>query len=61
MQKLIIVGRVGWEGEGVDENGEEVFSFRQPDGFNDAVYEIMRYIKENAEDLKIKTNYDFKV
>jgi hypothetical protein len=32
----------GWQGSGVDESGKHVINFQEPDGFNMAVYEILR-------------------
>lgn len=38
---------VGWEGNGVNENGDCVISFAEPDGFNMAVHEILLQAKNN--------------
>lgn len=34
--------KIGWKGEGLDKNGDTFISFAEPDGFNMAVYEILR-------------------
>jgi hypothetical protein len=39
------VGR-GWKGAGVDKDGKHVIKFYEPDGFNMAVYEILRQGKD---------------
>ncbi len=36
----------GWKGVGVNKKGEQVINFHEPDGFNMAVYEILRQGKE---------------
>ena len=50
---------VGWKGYGDDENGNSVINFATPEGFNDAVAEVLKQIK--SKDLKINTDWDFKV
>jgi hypothetical protein len=40
----------GWRGKAVDSNGDCVISFYEPDGFNMAVYEILR--KASEQNLK---------
>jgi len=32
----------GWEGKGIDKSGNSLIKFMEPDGFNMAVYEILR-------------------
>ena len=32
----------GWKGAGVDKKGREIIRFHEPDGFNMAVYEILK-------------------
>jgi hypothetical protein len=34
--------RTGWKGSGADETGNHIIRFHEPDGFNMAVYEILR-------------------
>lgn len=36
----------GWKGAGVDKTGKQIIKFHEPDGFNMAVYEILRQGKE---------------
>lgn len=52
---------VGWMGEGLDKDGDAILSFCQPDGFNDAVAEILKFVHECPEDVKINTDWEFKV
>lgn len=52
---------IGWMGEGLNKKSEVVFEFEQPDGFNDAVAEILKFIHECPEDVDIQTDWDFKV
>lgn len=52
---------VGWMGEALDEKGEMVFDFCQPDGFNDAVAEILKFIKDYSQEIEINTDWEFKV
>ena len=44
---------VGWSGRGVDEKGDTIIMFAEPDGFNMAVYEILR---QGIEE-KCRVNY----
>ena len=37
---------VGWKGEGVDKDNNTIISFVAPDGFNMAIYEILKQSKE---------------
>lgn len=36
---------VGWSGFGVDSSGNSIIKFSEPDGFNMAVYEILKQAK----------------
>lgn len=36
----------GWKGAGVDEAGNHIIKFHEPDGFNMAVFEILRQGKD---------------
>lgn len=45
---------VGWKGTGVDENGYCIINFAEPDGFNMAVYEILKQaIREGLRPIYI--------
>lgn len=37
---------IGWEGVGIDDNGKQIIMFQEPDGFNMAVYEILKQAKK---------------
>lgn len=51
---------VGWMGQGLDKDGDCVIDFDQP-GFNEAVCEILDFIKRNPEFVDIRPIHDFKV
>lgn len=38
----------GWKGIGVNENGDAIIRFHEPDGFDMAVYEILRQAKREG-------------
>jgi len=44
---------IGWKGEGIDESGECWIDYCEPDGFNMAVYEILK----QAKNEKLKPIY----
>lgn len=41
---------IGWKGAGINLVGEDLINFHEPDGFNMAVYEILK--QANKEKLK---------
>lgn len=41
----------GWRGEGVNEKGVVMIRFAEPDGFNMAVYEILKQCNDDGLDL----------
>lgn len=36
---------VGWRGKGIDSRGKTIINFYEPDGFNMAIYEILKQSK----------------
>lgn len=40
-------GGTGWEGKGLDSKGCVIIDFKEPDGINTAVYEILRQARES--------------
>jgi hypothetical protein len=51
---------IGWRGRGVDSDGKWVIKFETPEGFNDAVSEVMSQVY-NTKDIKFRTDRHFKV
>lgn len=52
--------KTGWKGRGIDLNGDVVIQFETPEGFNDAVAEIMKQIYR-LDGVKIRTDRELKV
>lgn len=51
---------VGWMGQGLSEDGDCIIDFQQSD-FNEAVCEILEFIKRHPEWVNIKPIHDFKI
>jgi len=47
---------IGWKGEGINKEGETVIDLLEPDGFNMAVYEILKKAKTDDLDVKYLPN-----
>lgn len=46
---------IGWRGRGIDNNGDTIIMFAEPDGFKMAVYEILRQgIEEKCRVMYVK-------
>lgn len=52
--------KTGWSGGGMDKDGNWIINFETPEGFNDAVSEIMSQIYD-TQDIKFSTDRNFKV
>jgi hypothetical protein len=42
---------IGWKGKGINKDGETVIDLYEPDGFNMAVYEILKKAKKDELDV----------
>lgn len=50
----------GWRGRGENKEGIAIVSFETPEGFNDAVKELMKEIYE-AKNIEFRTSHDYKL